>query len=293
MTASHIDEASRINRVRASKSEVQARRQAIHEIIAEQHPMTVRQVFYQAEVGGLVEKDETGYDKVQADLTRMRLEGLLPYDWLTDSTRWQRKPASFGSVEEALEETARFYRKSLWNSAASYVEICVEKDALAGVLYPVTALYDVPLMSARGYASLSFLHEAASYIASLDRPTFVYHLGDFDPSGVDASAKIEQRLREFAPEADITFERLAVTERQIADWRLPTPPTKKSDSRSKRFGEISVELDAISPGDLRALLEQAINRHLPRDQLEVLKIAEANERELITFLVGRMGSLHG
>jgi hypothetical protein len=279
--------------VRASKSEVQARRQALHAIIAEQHPITVRQAFYQAEVLGLVEKDETGYDKVQADLTWMRLEGWLPYDWLTDSTRWQRKPASFGSVQAALEETARFYRKALWNSAASYVEIWIEKDALAGVLYPVTDLYDVPLMSARGYASLSFLHEAASYIALLDRPTFVYHLGDFDPSGVDASAKIEQRLREFAPEADITFERLAVTERQIADWRLPTRPTKKSDSRSKRFGEFSVELDAISPGDLRALLEQAINRQLPQDQLEVLRIAEASERELITSLVGRMGSLHG
>jgi hypothetical protein len=279
--------------VRASKSEVQARRHALYAIIAEQHPMTVRQVFYQAEVRGLVEKEETGYDKVQADLTKMRLEGRLPYDWLTDSTRWQRKPASFGSVEEALEETARFYRKSLWNSAASYVEIWIEKDALAGVIYPVTALYDVSLMSARGYASLSFLHEAATYIGLLDRPAFVYHLGDFDPSGVDASAKIEQRLREFAPKADITFERLAVTETQIVEWRLPTRPTKRSDSRSKRFGDISVELDAISPGDLRALLEKAINRHLPQDQLEVLRIAEANERELIGSLVGRMGSFHG
>jgi hypothetical protein len=294
MTASSRSyEASRINRVRASKSEVQARRQTLHAIIAEQHPMTVRQAFYQAAVRGLVEKDETGYDKLQGDLTRMRLEGLLPYDWLTDSTRRQRKPASFASVEDALEETTRFYREALWNSAASYVEIWIENDALAGVLYPVTALYDVSLMSARGYASLSFLHEAATYIGLLDRPAFVYHLGDFDPSGVDASAKIEQRLREFAPDANITFERLAVTEPQIADWRLPIRPTRKPDGRSKRFGEVSVELDAIPPGDLRALLEQAIHRHLPQDQLEVLKIAEANKCELITSLVGRMGSRHG
>jgi hypothetical protein len=147
--------------------------------------------------------------------------------------------------------------------------------------------------SRRSYASLSFLHEAATFIRSLDRPAFVYHLGDFDPSGVDASAKIEQRFREFAPEADITFERLAVSERLIADWRLPTRPTKKSDSRSKGFGEISVELDAISPGDWRALLEHAINQHLPQDQLEALKIAEANERELTTSLVGWMGSRYG
>jgi hypothetical protein len=75
------------------------------------------------------------------------------------------------------------------------------------------------------------------------------------------------------PEADITFERLAVTERQVADWRLPTRPTKKSDSRAKRFVEFSVELDAIPPGDLRALPEQTINRHLPQDQLDLRKIA--------------------
>ena len=255
--------------------------------------MNVRQVFYQGVVTGLVEKEETGYDKVQADLTKMRVEGWLPYDWLTDSTRWQRKPRSFGTIEDALSETARFYRKSLWHEADEYVEVWIEKDALAGVVYPVTALYDVSLMSARGYASLSFLHEAASYIGSLDKPTFVYHLGDFDPSGVDASEKIEQKLREFTPRADITFERLAVTEQQIVRWRLPTRPTKKSDSRSKRFGEISVELDAISPENLRALLEQALNRHLPQRQLEILKVAEASERKLIASLVGEMRPRNG
>ena len=30
------------------------------------------------------------------------------------STRWQRKPRTFNSVEEALENTARLYRKALW-----------------------------------------------------------------------------------------------------------------------------------------------------------------------------------
>jgi len=258
-------------------------------IVAEQRPMTVRQVFYQATVRGLVEKEEAGYDKVQVDLAKMRVDGWLPYYWLTDATRWQRKPITFGDVVEALEDTARLYRKSLWRGANAYVEIWIEKDALAGVVYPITALYDVPLMSARGYASLSFLHGAATYIRALGRPTFIYHLGDFDPSGVNAGEKIEQTLREMAPDADITFERLAVTETQIALWRLPARPTKKSDTRSKGFGDISVELDAIEPNQLRQIVEDAINRHLPQDQFEILKVAERNERELIKGLVGKMG----
>ena len=148
---------------------------------------------------------------VQTDLTLMRRDGTVPYDWLADSTRWQRKPNTFNSVKEALEETARLYRKALWNDADAYVEIWLEKDALSGVVYPITEKFDVPLMVARGYASLSFLHEAAEYIASLDVPAYIYHLGDFDPSGQDAARAIEQTLHGMAPEAEIHFERLAVT----------------------------------------------------------------------------------
>lgn len=137
-------------------------------------PMTVRQVFYQATVRGLVEKAESGYGKVQADLTVMRRARELPYDWLADNTRWQRKPRTFDSVEDALRNTAAFYRKALWNEADSYVEIWLEKDALAGVVYPATSMYDVPLMVARGYASLSFLYSAAEAINELDVPAYIY-----------------------------------------------------------------------------------------------------------------------
>jgi len=64
-------------------------------------------------------------------------------------------------------------------------------------------------MVARGYASLSFLHNAAEYINELDVPAYIYHLGDFDPSGVNAGEKIEETLREMAPNAEIYFERIA------------------------------------------------------------------------------------
>jgi hypothetical protein len=241
-------------------------------------PMTVRQAFYQATVAGLVEKSEAGYSKVQVDLTVMRKMGILSYDWLADNTRWQRKPKSFGSIEEALADTARLYRKALWRDADSYVEVWLEKDALAGVVLPITASYDVPLMVARGYASLSFLHSAAEQIAELDRPAYLYHLGDFDPSGVNAGEKIEETLRELAPDAEIHFERIAVTPEQIIDWNLPTRPTKTSDSRARNFGAISVELDAIPPDRLRDLVEEAIVAHLPADQLQVLRAAEESER---------------
>lgn len=266
-----------------------SRRMALLDIVIEMKPMTVRQVFYQATVRGLVDKTEGGYAKVQTDLAIMRRTSMLPYHWLADNTRWQRKPQTFDSIEQALLDTAKFYRKSLWSDAESYVEVWLEKDALSGVVMPITSLYDVPLMVARGYASLSFLHSAAEYIASLDVPTFIYHLGDFDPSGVNAGEKIEQTLKEMAPDAEIHFQRLAVTPAQISAWALPSRPTKATDSRAKNFGAVSVELDAIPPAQLRGLVEQAINRHLPQDQLQVLQEAERSERDLLSGLVDRIG----
>jgi hypothetical protein len=157
---------------------------------------------------------------------------------------------------------------------------------LTGVIYPITSMYDVPLMVARGYASLSFLHNAAEYIDNLDVPAFIYHLGDFDPSGVNAGEKIEQTLRELAPSAEIQFQRIAVTPEQITAWDLPTRPTKATDTRAKNFGEISVELDAIEPNRLRHLVQEALEQHLPAVQFEVLKAAEESEREIISRLVG-------
>ncbi len=247
--------------------------------------MTVRQVFYQASVRDLVDKTEAGYRRVQNDLVLLRRSGAMPYDWLADNTRWMRRPRTFNSIKQALNDTARLYRKSLWPDADAYVEVWLEKDALAGVVDPTTSDFDVPLMVARGYASLSFLHSAAEQISEIDKPTYIYHLGDFDPSGVNAGEKIEETLREMAPDVELYFERLAVSKGQIAEWNLPTRPTKSSDTRSKGFGEISVELDAIAPETLRQLVRTAIERHLPPKQFEVLKAAEESERTLLRRLV--------
>jgi hypothetical protein len=290
-TTDEVKQASPIRRRRAKRRrstrvQVEDRRDALHEIVSAMKPMTVRQVFYQATVRGIIEKTEAGYAKVQTDLVYMRRSGQLPYDWLADNTRWQRKPRTFESPAEALEAAARLYRKALWADVDSYVEIWLEKDALSGVVYPITSAYDAPLMVARGYASLSFLHTAAEHISDLEVPTYIYHLGDFDPSGVNAGEKIEETLNELAPDAEIHFERIAVTEDQIAEYDLPTRPTKSSDTRSKNFGNVSVELDAINPDVLRAMVLDAIELHLPEHEYNVLKAAEESERKLMHGLVG-------
>ena len=258
------------------------RAEALIAIVDRSKPCTVRQVFYQATVRGIVEKTEAGYAKVQRQLADLRRAGRIPFASIADNTRWRRKPVTFDSLTEAVEHTAQTYRRAVWSDVDVHVEVWLEKDALAGVLYPVTDLYDIPLMVSRGYASLSYLYEAASFMRELEKRVVILHFGDYDPSGQDAAAKIEATLREFAPEIEIQFFPLAVTERQIRRWRLPSRPTKQSDTRSRTWtGGDSVELDAIEANQLRALCRHWIEAIIPDGWLKTLQAAEESERELL------------
>jgi hypothetical protein len=226
-----------------------------------------------------VSKTEAAYKRIVVRLlTRMRLTGEIPYGWITDNTRWMRKPRTYSSIPDMLERTAEFYRRALWDSAPVYVEIWLEKEALSGVLYDVTEVYDVPLMVTRGYPSLTYLYEASVILNGMAKPVYLYYFGDYDPSGVDISRHIEERLRSFAPNAEIHFIRVAVNQDQIAEMNLPTRPTKPTDSRSKKFADESVEVDAIDPHILRAMVQEVIRRHVDPDELSRLESIEAAER---------------
>jgi len=260
---------------------------------SEHGPVTVRGLYYQAEVASLpgISKDDKDYAKVQRQVLKLRREGRLSYSDIADATRWMRKPTTHGSVEEALRNTAQFYRKALWADADSYVEIWVEKDALAGVIYPITSLYDVPLMITRGFSSETFCYEAIAARGEDDRSYHVYYLGDFDRAGQDAANSLQEKLERFANEEgiDLVFEQIAVTEQQIADWDLPTREPKRKSAADKKWPhDFACELDAIPPDQLRDLVETYINLHLPQDKLEVLKAAEESEREIIARLVGKI-----
>ena len=275
----------KVRRTRATKAEMLARRATIAEIINLIQPCSVRQAFYQAEVRTLVEKAESGYDKVQRAIVWLRQNGYIPFGFISDATRWMRKPNSFNSIEEALRNTVECYRRAVWRDAKVYVEFWIEKDALAGTIYPVTSEFDVPLMVARGYSSLTFLHSAAEAIEARGKPAFIYHLGDWDPSGQDAADHIERKLREYAPGCEIHFRKLAVTQQQIDDWNLPTRPTKKKDSRAKNWKGGSVELDAIPPDLLRHIVREAIEQHISQDRLAVIELAEQSERTVADMFV--------
>ena len=306
---------------RRTKAEVEAIKEAIFALCQRYKPMTVRQLFYALTVRGLIDKTEQEYKNIVKWTKDLRLSGCLPWEWLADNTRWMHKPKTYGGMADMLERSQQSYRRALWDPAKNphYVEVWLEKDALTGVFYDVTSEFDVPLMPCRGYPSLSFLRNAAETIywnldqrlETHDSPlATIYYFGDFDPSGVDISRSTEKRLREFLKDISIEnregddlidaliidligggiqdffrFERVAVNHEQIETMGLPTRPTKKSDSRSKNFGhEVSVEVDAIDPDTLRGMIRGCISPHIDQDELDRLRVIEAQERQSLNVI---------
>jgi hypothetical protein len=274
-------------RNRATQHEMQQRAEFLIAYANEHGPITVRGLYYQAEVAGLpgIDKTESSYNKIQQQVLKLRRTGKMPYQCIADATRWMRKPKSYDSIEDALRETARLYRRNLWRNSDDYVEVWCEKDALAGVIFPVTSMYDVPLMVARGYSSETFAYEAIAAREGTEQDYWVYYVGDFDRSGRDAANSLKEKLERFSQKLpfNINFETLAVTEDQIRDLGLSTRPHKRESAADRKWPHaFACELDAIPADTLRGMVQDAIEYHLPTDQLEILKTAEASEREQLT-----------
>jgi hypothetical protein len=188
-TRSRVYGASTGNRQRRTRAELGEVDDAIAEAVETEHPVTLRGVFYRVVSAGAVEKTEDGYRLVGRELLKLRRSGAIRYDRITDGTRWINKPDSYDDLDQMLEDAAASYRRALWRDQAAEVQIYSEKDAISGVVLPVTRRWDVPLGIVRGYSSESFAWSVAQSIidaARRHKDTYVYQLGDHDPSGVDA-----------------------------------------------------------------------------------------------------------
>jgi len=244
-------------------------------------PQTVRQLFYALETRGIVPKSQAGYRRVQTQVVQMRRRGLLPYEWIADNTRWMRKPQTYTGLRAWAQASKECYRRGLWANQGSYVEVWIEKDALAGVIYDITSAWDVPLMVTRGFPSDTFLYSAAEALKAQTKPVYLYYFGDSDKSGRNITKTTERKLRGFG--ADFHFELAAVTDSQIRDWGLPTRPEKHGPGRC-------VELDAIPAKMLKQLCQDVIERHIDTSALKAVQEAEALELQTVERVMAQFGA---
>jgi hypothetical protein len=265
---------------RRTQTELSALKDDIYRVASAERPMTIRHLFYRlVSLCGWQKTEEVYKGTLVRLLGIMRESGEIPFHWFVDSTRWIRKPITYNSLDAALENCKRTYRRELWRDQQTYCEVWTEKDAIASILAEKTDEFDVPLMVCRGFPSKTFLYSTAQTIKAQGKPTHIFYFGDYDPSGLSISTVIERDLRKYSDDAEIHFERLAVTEQQIIDFELPTRPTKKTDSRSKNFVGESVEIDAISAATLKVLVNNAIVDLIDPDAYWTVIEAETSERE--------------
>jgi hypothetical protein len=284
-------------RSRRTKAQMQDLRDEILVVLETDHPMTVRQVFYQLVVRGAVEKTEQAYQGVVIRLlSEMRLSGDVEWSWIVDESRRTRQTRTFDSVADALADTAKYYRRSALRESDVYIEIWSEKEALSGIIFDVASEYDVPVVVSKGVPSLTQIFGSFGNIyraAEVGKQSYIYQFGDHDPSGCLIPEIIESRLGEFSNKYDCcppVVERVALIPEQIEEYRLPTRPTKREgNSHAKKFEGDSTELDALPPNALRELVRACIERHIDAHQVEILREAEDSERELIKQFANGVG----
>lgn len=221
---------------RSTKTEMAARYQALVEIVADAAPTGVRFCYYRAVSKGIVPKTNNGYVKVQRALMHLRESGIVPWEHITDSSRWMRKPHTWGDVEEMLADAAVGYRRALWRDADARVEVWCESESVAGVIWPVADEWDVPLFPIKGQTSAAFAHAAAMQYRSDDRPVIIYYVGDRDPAGLEIEANLAHKLRRYSARTDMFVQRLACTPEQVAELALIGHPPKKRTWRHPTLG---------------------------------------------------------
>ncbi len=268
------------------------RKQVLLDIVADAAPTGVRFAYYRAVSKGLVPKTDNGYKMVQRALMDLRGSGAMPWTHIVDSSRWMRKPETWSSLDEMLADAAASYRRDLWRTADTRVEVWCESESVAGVIGVETFKWDVPLFPIKGQTSASFAHSAAMEYRNDPRPVVVYYVGDLDPAGVEIELNLAKKLREFSGRDDVIVSRLACTTAQVEELELVGTKPKKStyfDAGAgvrKPWTGRAVEVEAIDAPILRELVSDAILQHIDVEQLRLLRSVEASERDVLRRLIG-------
>lgn len=248
----------------AKALQIQQANEIISDYQAMGYDLTVRQLYYQFVSRNLIANQPTEYSKLQSLLNDARLAGLVDWDAIVDRTRNLRAIKHYAKVWDPIAEARDSFHFWKWENQPNYVEVWVEKDALLGVIGQACNPLDVPFFSCRGYTSVTEVHAAALRFKmeiEQGKTIRVIHLGDHDPSGLDMTRDIKNRLN-MVFGVDAKIYRCALNKNQVEEHNLPPNPAKETDSRSEKYmdehGESSWELDALDPQTLSRIITNNI-----------------------------------
>ncbi len=262
------------------------------ERLREHWPLTLRQVYYQIVAAGIVPNRKQEYSKLSALLTKARLDGLISWDAIEDRTRATLHSGGWESAEDFISQQKRKflagYRRDLLQTQERALELWVEKDALSRLCHDVAFDYCVPVIVARGFSSVSYVHECRKRVESRAVPTLILYFGDLDPSGwFMLPAMMETLQEEMGLGNLIEAQRCALTAEQVEEHGLIRNPDaiKPGDPRTDKylplFGDLAVELDALEPGILQSIVRDSIEEALDMELFEGEKEKETQDRAFL------------
>lgn len=252
--------------------------------------LTLRALYYQLVARGMTNSLQH-YKRVVAAMSAARRDGRVSYETFSDHDRQMIGSTkneetlledSISEAKRAIKNWMEIYHKNRWENQPYYVEVWIEKKALQGVFESVCFHNRVALAACKGYPSLTFLNEAAERFQDaieINKQTpLILYFGDYDATGEDIPRSIEDNLLEDF-DLNVEVRRIALLEEQVLEMRLPPAPTKKTDSRAKRWNGLGqVELDAVDPHTLQTMCNDAIKEIFKQDLFENLKDQEEEER---------------
>lgn len=233
----------------------------VTEYDADGYDLTLRQLYYQLVARGYIDNNERSYKRIGNLINDARLAGLIDWYSITDRTRKMVQNAHWDNPEQIIRAAINQYAIDTRVSQPNYIEVWVEKEALVDIVAKACRPLDVPYFACRGYVSQSEMWAAARRFINHEGQTpYIIHLGDHDPSGVDMTRDIEDRMEMF--EAYVNVRRIALNFDQVQEYNPPPNPAKLSDSRAssyiRTYGKESWELDALNPSTIRGLIEREV-----------------------------------
>lgn len=268
--------------------------QVVDEYSSQGYELTLRQTYYQLVARGYIPNNERSYKNIGNLINDGRLAGLIDWHSITDRTRNLRRNSHWTTPSSVIESAMYSYMLDKWEGQPNYVEVWVEKDALVDIVGQACGSIDTPFFSCRGYTSQSEMWAAAQRFIRQNRirdNCFIIHLGDHDPSGIDMTRDIQERLWMFG--ADVEVKRVALTMEQVQTYNPPPNPAKITDSRCgkymEEFGDESWELDALEPQMMTRLIRDEVMALRDDDTYYAVCEREAKEKEELRMISRRYG----
>jgi hypothetical protein len=267
--------------------------QIIEEYAKEGYRMTLRQLYYQLVTKNIIRNVEKEYAKLSDLLVKGRMCGIVDWTAIEDRIRRPFLPYWVDDIPDAINDTISQYRLNRQEGQEVYIEIWVEKDALSGVLRPITSHYHINLMVNRGYSSCTAMYDAFKRLKAAEddgKETVILYLGDHDPSGLDMVRDVTDRLEEFGVNPSIHH--VAITKSQIQKYNPPPNPAKVSDPRAKDYiaehGNTSWEVDALNPKVLNQLLKSMIEGLINMDLFTEMLKKEKHDKDELSKMKDKM-----